>query len=86
MGKLWAFLRKKTNREIIAWLGGGVVVVIAALWTAFVYLFPPKREDGSGSIKVEANCGSAAVHGNLVGSSITIGGNSSKADCPPKSN
>jgi hypothetical protein len=84
MATLWGFLLKKSNREIIAWLGGGAVVVITALWTGFVYLLPPKKEDGGGSIKVEAHCGSAAVQGNLLGSSITIGGASSKADCLPK--
>lgn len=84
MATLWALLRKKSNREIIAWLGSGTVVVITALWTAFVYLSPPKKVDRGGSINVEAHCGSAAVLGNLSGSSITVGGTSSKADCSPK--
>jgi hypothetical protein len=80
MTTLWAIVRKKSNREIISWLGAGAVVAVAGVWAAFVYFFPPKKDDGGGSIKVEANCGSAAVNGTLFGSSITT-----KADCPPKS-
>jgi len=42
MTTLWAILRKKSNREIISWLGGGAVIVIGGLWALFVYIFPPK--------------------------------------------
>jgi hypothetical protein len=38
-----------------------------------------------GAIKVEANCGSAAAQGTFYGSSITVGGAASTANCPPKS-
>jgi hypothetical protein len=85
MTTLWAIVRKKSNREIISWLSGGAVIVVAGLWAAFVYFFPPKKDNGGGSIKVEANCGSAAAQGTFIGSSITTGGASSTADCPPKS-
>jgi hypothetical protein len=51
MTTLWDIVRKKNNREIISWLSGGPVVVIAGLWAAFVYFSPPKKDDG-GSIKV----------------------------------
>lgn len=34
--------------------------------------------------RVEASCGSVAVQGTFIGSSITTGGASSTASCPPK--
>ena len=44
MGSLWSFLAKPKNQKTLSWLGGGTVIVIAGLWAAFVYLFPPKAE------------------------------------------
>ena len=82
MSKLWD-IRDKRNRETLGWLGGGLAVVIAGLWAAFVYFLPPKNEDGAAS-KVEASCGSVAAQGTFIGSSITTGGASSTANCPPK--
>ena len=40
MSGLWAFLGAKKNRDLIAWWGGGIVIVIAGLWTAFVHFKP----------------------------------------------
>ena len=40
MGRLWSFLRQKRNREVLGWIGGGVVVVAAGMWTLFTYLVP----------------------------------------------
>jgi hypothetical protein len=43
MGSLWSFLAKPKNQKTLSWLGGGAVVVIAGLWAAYVYVFPPRR-------------------------------------------
>jgi hypothetical protein len=37
MKRIWQFLRSRDNREIISWLGGGLVVLVGAAWTAFLY-------------------------------------------------
>lgn len=82
------FLRDESNRALLGWIGRGLVVLIAGLWAGFVYLYPLdalKKDDGGGAIKVEANCGSAAAQGTFYGSSITVGGAASTANCPPKS-
>jgi hypothetical protein len=79
-----AFLRDEGNRALLGWIGGGLAAVAAGLWAVYIYFFPPQIGDGGGAIKVEANCGSAAAQGTFLGSSITVGGESSKADCPPK--
>jgi hypothetical protein len=73
MRKLWD-VRDKRNREILGWIGGGLVVVIAGLWAVFVYVFPPKSDNGGEAGKVEASCGSVAAKGTFTGSSITTGG------------
>jgi hypothetical protein len=49
----WNFLSKDKNRAVLGWLGAGVVVVIGALWAAFVY-FMPASKPGSPAPGVEA--------------------------------
>ena len=83
--RVLTFLRDEGNRALLGWIGSGLVVLIAGLWAGFVYLYPPKKDEGGGAIKVEASCGSAAAQGNFYGSSITVGGAASTANCPPKS-
>jgi hypothetical protein len=63
------FMSKK-NRELIAWWGGGAVVAIAGLWTAFVYFFPPKPAVGSGGTGMTATNGGVTVDGNVDHSCI----------------
>jgi tetratricopeptide (TPR) repeat protein len=37
---LWKFIRDGNNREIVSWVGGGVVVIVPGIWAAFSYFFP----------------------------------------------
>jgi hypothetical protein len=76
---IWGFLRERPNREVIAWIGGGLVVLAAGLWTVFVYIFPPKHEDGAPST-AQANCGGVAIGGNVSGTTITAG-SATNSDC-----
>jgi len=70
MSGLWAFLGVKKNRDLIAWWGGGVVIVIAGLWTAFVYFHPPKSDGGEGKGGVSASQGGVSVGGSVTNSTI----------------
>lgn len=77
MGSLWSFLAKPKNQKTLSWLGGGAVVVIAGLWAAFVYFFPPKKEADSlgpqvtidASVKA-GSCGIANT-GNISNSPVS---------------
>jgi hypothetical protein len=70
-----------SNRKVLAWIGGGLVVLAVGLWTVFVYMFPSRNEGGAPS-SAQANCGSVAVVGNVTGATINAGANNS--DCPTK--
>jgi hypothetical protein len=85
MGGLWKFIRLKSNRERIAWLGGGAVVVVAGLWTAFVYFFPLKKGEDGGGTHITANCGSVALGGSVSGATINAGG-TTNSNCATKPN
>lgn len=64
MSEVWSFLGAKKNREILGWLGGGIVIVIAGLWAAFVYFNSPKVDGGGNA----GNC-------NITSGGIGSGGN-----------
>jgi len=81
MDALWRFFLVKKNREVLAWLGGGAVVVIAGLWTAYIQLQPKKAEPDAPS--VSANCGSVAAGRDINGANIKING-PKDSDCSSK--
>jgi hypothetical protein len=72
MGGLWSFLSAPKNQKTLSWLGGGLAVVIAGLWAAFVYFNSPKG-DASGSA---GNC-------NITSSGIASGGDRLNCDFSP---
>ena len=75
------FLDNGRNRALLGWGGGGIAVVIGALWAA--YYFSPPSVPASPSTSVTANCGGIAVGGNVSGATITAGSVAS-ADCAPR--
>ncbi|MBV8441434.1 MAG: hypothetical protein JO312_12895 [Hyphomicrobiales bacterium] len=75
MSGIWSFLGSKRNRDILAWLGGGLVAVVVALWTAYVYFHPGKGEGGEGKREVSASHGGVAVGGNVKDSTINTKSN-----------
>ena len=78
--RLWKFFRNSKNREILSWLGGGAVVVIAGIWAATVYFFPAHKPLELSPRDVQANCGGVAIGGNVSGATIT-GGTTTSSDC-----
>lgn len=83
MSRFWNFLQQEQNRQILSWLGGGLVVAAAGLWVVFVYVFPPSSGKSSASATTSANCGGVAFGGSVSGSTITAG-NTTGADCSQK--
>jgi hypothetical protein len=77
MSRLWSFVRKKSNREILTWAGGGLVAVAIGFWTVFTFVL------GEKSTSVQASCGSVAFVGTITGGTVTAGG-ATGADCSRK--
>jgi hypothetical protein len=71
MKRLWRFLSEKRNREVLGWIGAGLVVLTSGIWAVTVYLFPPQGAQDSKPTEVEARCGSVAVGGSVTGSTLT---------------
>jgi hypothetical protein len=78
--RVLAFLRDEGNRALLAWIGGGLVVLATGLWAVFVHFYPtPEAKPGPPQKQIEADCGSVAIDGDVLGATITAG---SSADCP----
>ena len=78
--KVWQFLQDEKNQRMLTLIGGGLVVVVGGLWTAFVYFFPaPSPKPSPPQKQIEAECGSVAVGGDVSGATITAG---SSGNCP----
>ena len=68
LGELWSFTRP-ANREVITWIGGGLVVVVGGVWA--VVKFFAKKESGAGAaLSVRADRGGVAAGGSISNSSI----------------
>jgi hypothetical protein len=83
MSELWRFVRQKRNREVLGWLGGGLVVVAAGVWAVIIYLSPPHMPSKPNPINVQANCGGVAIGGDVAGATVTAGATTS-TDCSMK--
>jgi hypothetical protein len=66
----WVFLKDPANREVLGWIGAGIVVIAGGVW-AVVKFFSKKKESPKPSVCAEG--GSAAVGGDNIGSLINIG-------------
>jgi hypothetical protein len=77
--KFWQFLQDDKNQRMLTLIGGGLAVVIGGLWTAFVYFSAPEHKPSSPQNRIEAECGSVAIGGDVSGATITAG---SSGDCP----
>ena len=73
--RIWQFLQDEKNQRMLTLIGGGLVVVVGGLWTAFVYFFSaPEHNPNPPQKQIEAECGSVAIVGsNAPGATITAG-------------
>jgi hypothetical protein len=82
---VWSWLKDPGNRDVIAWIGGGVVVVIGGVWAVVKYFARPGG-DGGAAPSVRADGGGVAIGGSNLNSPITTNSNREKSgkDRKPK--
>jgi hypothetical protein len=69
-----------SNRALLGWIGGGLVVLATGLWAVYVHFYPsPEAKPGPPQKQIEAECGSVAIGGDVSGATITVG---SSGGCP----
>jgi hypothetical protein len=67
--QLWSWLTNAANRDVITWIGGGLVVVIGGVW-AVVKFFAKKESSAGAARSVRADRGGVAAGGSISNSPI----------------
>jgi hypothetical protein len=70
MNQLWSIIAKPRNRQILQWVGGGVVAVAAGAFAVVTYVWP--AHDGKAGTNCAENA-SIATQGDV--SHVTINAN-----------
>jgi hypothetical protein len=60
---LWRFIKDRKNRELVSWLGGGAVVIVAGIWTVFVFFLNHDKKPGSSTATVVNPSGTVIAPG-----------------------
>jgi hypothetical protein len=71
VGSIWAFVQDEANRTVLAWIGGGVVVVVGGVWVVFKF-FVDRKPTAS------ATGGGVAAGRDINNSKIDTGGGSKR--------
>ena len=58
---IWASLQDEGTRAVLGWIGGGLVVVIGGLWTAFTFLSSRKEQKSTTPLPTVS-----AIHGGVA--------------------
>ena len=62
---VWAFLKDPSNRDVLTWIGGGIVVVAGGVWE-IVKFFAGRRDSGGSKPGVSAQNKSVASINNQI--------------------
>jgi hypothetical protein len=65
----WSWLQDPANRDVITWIGGGLVVVVGGVWAVVKY-FARSGGDGGAAPSVRADRGGVAAGRDISNSQI----------------
>ena len=75
MGSLWSFIGKPKNRQILSWIGGGVVAVVVGAWAVVTYVWPAHEPGKPACVQqgvlVGGSVSGSTVSNNVTGSSVS---------------
>jgi 5-enolpyruvylshikimate-3-phosphate synthase len=77
MNSLWSIIAKPKNRQILSWIGGGVIAVAAGAFTVVSYLWP--AHDSKGGTNCAENA-SIATQGDVSHVTINASGATMQAN------
>ena len=76
MPSLWSFIQDSSNREVLAWCGGGIAVVVTGGWALFTYFFPPDAKKSAASTTpnvTQSGTGIASGGNTTISAPVNIG-------------
>ena len=69
MRALWRYIQAKDNRELLAFLGGGLAAAVAAGWVVYTHV---ADKPGSDKPQTTISAPGGVAAGSIIGSPITI--------------
>jgi hypothetical protein len=73
LDNIWSFLLDENNRAVLAWIGGGVVVVAGGVWAVVKFILAKRTQKSRPAPSVTATHGGVAAGGNISDSKIDTG-------------
>jgi hypothetical protein len=70
LSSIWDFLKDGSNQAVLAWIGGGIVVVAGGLWTVFKFFLPTGKDKSAPSPSVQADRGGIAAGRDIRNNTI----------------
>jgi hypothetical protein len=75
MVSIWDFLQNESNRAVLGWIGGGIVIVIGGLWAVFRFFLSKKvKKKGTPAPTVTATHGGIAAGRDIRDNQIDVRG------------
>jgi hypothetical protein len=75
---IWEFLQVPINREVLGWMGAGLVVMIGGLWAAYKFYATKEKPKAERPPQVIARDGGVAIGGANIDSPINTTGHRDK--------
>jgi SEFIR domain len=69
--KLWSFLQQEKNRQVLGWLGGGVVILAGGVWVVVTFFYSPHPPSQEGVVIQETHAPYSPPINNVSGD-VTI--------------
>jgi hypothetical protein len=74
LADFWSFLLDENNRTVLAWVGGGIVVVVGAIWAVLKFFVSERAKEGPSAPTVKADQGGVAAGRDIRDSEIDTRG------------
>jgi tetratricopeptide (TPR) repeat protein len=78
--RLWKFVWEVKNREILSWLGGGAVVIVAGAWTLFTYFHDDKKLGALTTTVVNPSGSNIIAPGGVFNGPVNLGPDQKRID------
>jgi hypothetical protein len=70
----WSFLQDENNRVVLAWMGGGIVVVAGGIWAVLKFILSKQKKESARAPTVSASQGGVAAGRDIRNTEIDTRG------------
>jgi hypothetical protein len=74
LSDIWSSLLDENNRTVLAWIGGGVVVVVGGVWAVVKFMVSDRKPKSTTGPSITATNGGVAAGRDIRGSKIETSG------------